>query len=294
MDQRNYATDYIVLAILFLLDVLLQLFVEPWHRLFSLDDISIQYPHADPEHVPPLMLLIYAIIIPLGTIAAWGAIFRPGRHKVHVTFLGLVLSIFMTAFITDVIKNAVGRPRPDLLSRCKPREDTPRDQLVGIDVCTETAHHLLHDGWRSFPSGHSSSAFSGLGYLALVIASQTHALKPSTPLPLALLPLVPLIGAALIAISRTEDYRHDVFDVTTGSLLGCVVALASYRRYYPSLWARGRSDMPHPPPGFEPQSSRKRPPKDEEFALASEDEDAGEDYTRLSHGEGSQSREMRG
>lgn len=227
------------------------------------------------------MLLIYAAGVPLLTLALWAIIFRPGSHKTHVTFLGLLLSVFMTGFVTDVIKNAVGRPRPDLLSRCKPRAGTPKDVLVGIDVCEETAHHLLHDGWRSFPSGHSSFAFSGLGYLALVIAAQTHALKPRTPLPMALLPLVPLIGAALIAISRTEDYRHDVFDVTTGSVLGCVIALASYRRYYPSLWARRSPEKPYPPPGYESVNGRKRPVKDEEFALGSEEDSDSEDYARL-------------
>lgn len=271
----------------------MQLFVVPWHRLFSINDLAIQYPHADPEHVPPIMLLVYAAAIPLGTIALWAAVLRPGSHKVHVTFLGLLLSVFMTSFVTDIIKNAVGRPRPDLLSRCKPRDDVPKDQLVGIDVCTETSHHLLHDGWRSFPSGHSSTAFSGLGYLALLLASQVRALKPSTPLPLSLLPLAPLTGAALIAISRTEDYRHDVFDVTTGSFLGAIIALGSYRRYYPSLWARNRSDMPHTSPGFEPPNGRKRPPKDEEFALGSEDDSDGQEYSRLSNIEGSQSRERR-
>lgn len=50
-----------------------------------------------------------------------------------------------------------------------------------------------------------------------------------------LLSLAPLVGAALIAISRCEDYRHDVYDVTIGSLLGMFVAYFSYRRYYPAL-----------------------------------------------------------
>jgi diacylglycerol diphosphate phosphatase/phosphatidate phosphatase len=39
----------------------------------------------------------------------------------------------------------------------------------------------------------------------------------------------------MIAISRCEDYRHDVWDVTFGSLLGVAIAHFSYRRYYPSL-----------------------------------------------------------
>lgn len=107
---------------------------------------------------------------------------------------------------------------------------------------------MLHDGWRSFPSGHSSSAFSGLGYLSLFVAGQLHVLRPRTDLASALLAIAPLVGAALIAISRLEDYRHDVWDVTAGSVLGFLVALFSYRRYYPSLKAR-RCDVPYPTPG---------------------------------------------
>lgn len=87
-----------------------------------------------------------------------------------MTVLGLAISVVLTTFLTDVVKNAVGRPRPDLIARCKPEEGTPEHKLVNVEVCTETDHHILHDGWRSFPSGHSSLAFSGLGFLALYVS----------------------------------------------------------------------------------------------------------------------------
>ncbi len=57
--------------------------------------------------------------------------------------------------------------------------------------------------------------------------------------------LVPLLGALMIAISRCEDYRHDVYDVTTGSLLGILMALFSYRKYYPGLTTIN-CDRPYP------------------------------------------------
>ena len=72
-------------------------------------------------------------------------------------------------------QNGVGRARPDLIARCKPKEDTPADKLVTYLVCTETDHHTLHDGFRSFPSGHSSFSFAGLGYLSLSV--QEHLFK---------------------------------------------------------------------------------------------------------------------
>ena len=62
-----------------------------------------------------------------------------------------------------------------------------------------------------------------------------HVFRPRTDLARVLLALAPLVGAALIAISRCEDYRHDVYDVTVGSILGVSLAYFSYRRYYPSL-----------------------------------------------------------
>lgn len=154
----------------------------------------------------------------------------------------------MTLFLTDLFKDAIGRPRPDLIARCKPDPSAVRDEMVTIEICTETNHHILHDGWRSYPSGHSSFAFAGLGWLALYLASQFHVLRPRASLAVVLLCLAPLVAAAMIAISRLEDYRHDVGDVVTGSALGFTIAYFNWRRYFPSLLARG-CDEPHSPPG---------------------------------------------
>lgn len=111
--------------------------------------------------------------------------------------------------------------------------------MVSVEVCTETKHHTLHDGWRSYPSGHSSFAFAGLGWIALLLASQLHVLRPRASLMVVLTCLAPLLAAALIAISRLEDYRHDVFDVVSGSILGLMLTYFNWRRSYPSLLATG-------------------------------------------------------
>ena len=77
------------------------------------------------------------------------------------------------------------------------------------------------------------------------LAGQMHVFRPRTDLARVLIALAPLVGAALIAISRLEDYRHDVYDVTAGSILGIVIAYFSYRRYFPSL-KTSRCDEPYP------------------------------------------------
>lgn len=81
----------------------------------------------------------------------------------------------------------------------------------------------------------------------MFFASQLRVIRPRASLAVVLLCLAPLLGAALIAISRLEDYRHDVFDVVCGSLLGFLVALFNWRRYYPSLLSKA-CDEPFMPP----------------------------------------------
>ncbi|KAL8715816.1 MAG: hypothetical protein Q9220_000483 [cf. Caloplaca sp. 1 TL-2023] len=252
--RRSYAADYIGFALLFIAFIVVESTAEPFHRMFYLDDVNLQYPHALVERVSVRYNILYSGLLPFIIILLATFVIYPSRsgstslfHKPHVTTLGLMTSIFLTAFLADVIKNAVGRPRPDLISRCNPAKGTPKHELVTWKVCTETDHHTLHDGFRSFPSGHSAFAFSGLGYLSLFLAGQLHIFRPHTDLFRVLLVVAPLVGATMIAISRLEDYRHDVYDVTIGSILGMLIAYFTYRRYYPRLNAQ-RPHVPYSSP----------------------------------------------
>lgn len=216
------------------------------------------------------MNFVYALFVPLGVLIAYNVLTRAPGTKHEATYLPLLISITLTSFITDIIKNAVGRPRPDLLARCRPAADTQPNVLVTIDVCTAPDGHTLQDGWRSFPSGHSSFSFAGLGFLSLFLAGQLHIFRYSTggrDLTRALVCLCPLIGAALVAISRCEDYRHDVYDVCIGSALGMTIAYWSYRRHWPHL-SSPVCDEPHPRPGTETPSGWQRL-RDEEAVGAS-------------------------
>ncbi|KAJ5081818.1 hypothetical protein NUU61_010082 [Penicillium alfredii] len=241
--QRSYAADYVTLGFLTAAWLLVQL-IDPFHRMISLDNRAIQYPYATHERVPMPWAIIYAGIIPFAILLAWSAMFRPGVQQTQATVLGLGVSLILTSLLTDLIKNAVGRPRPDLLARCQPARGTADAALVPWTICTQPNHGLLHEGFRSFPSGHSSFSFSGLGYLSLFFCGQMHIFRPRADLGRCLLALTPLFCALMIAISRLDDYRHDVWDVTSGSILGLAVCWFSYRRYYPAL-ASVRCDIPY-------------------------------------------------
>ena len=216
-------------------------------------------------------MFVYALFVPLGVLIAFNMVTRSPATKHEVTYLPFAIAIMLTLFLTDVVKNAVGRPRPDLLDRCQPSPDTKENALVTIDVCTAPQSHRLHDGWRSFPSGHSSFSFSGLGFLSLYLAGQLHLFDHPVggrDLGRALVCLAPLVGATMIAISRCEDYRHDVEDVCVGSVLGMTVAYWSYRRHWPRL-SSPRCSEPYPRPGADAQAAWQR---------VRDEEAAGDDY----------------
>lgn len=99
------------------------------------------------------------------------------------------------------------------------------------------------DGFRSFPSGHSSLSFAGLGFLGFYLAGKLHLFDHRGYAAKAWISLVPFAGAALVAISRTMDYRHHWQDVLVGSILGTVVSYFTYRQYYPRL----TSEVSHRP-----------------------------------------------
>ena len=172
---------------------------------------------------------------------------RDRLWELNCGILGLLLSEGAAFVITSALKNAAGKPRPDLIDRCQPipgSQDPPVYGLSNSSICTQTDHAILKDGFRSFPSGHSSSAFSGLFYLSLYLAGKLHLMDSRGEVWKTFLVLLPTVAAALIAISRIMDARHHPFDVISGSLLGILAAYGSYRQYFPSLsepWKKGRA-----------------------------------------------------
>lgn len=99
----------------------------------------------------------------------------------------------------------------------------------------------------SFPSGHSSTAFAGLTYLSLWMAGKLHIFHTRRGhAAFEWIIFFPMVGATLIAVSRTMDYRHHATDVIAGSLLGFFIALKIYHTYYPHL-THSASHKPWPP-----------------------------------------------
>lgn len=235
---RWRGSDLIALVLLFVLYPVVYR-IEPFQRQFYVDDLTISHPFAEHERVTAGELFFYALVVPVAGIGVVSAIITKPQHKVYVTYvslLGLLLSVFSASIITDLLKNAFGRHRPDFLARCVPKPDTPKGVLVlAKDVCTTENIDRLLDGFRTTPSGHSSISFAGLLFTSLWLAGQLAVTRPYLGFWRWAIVAVPTIGALLIALSRTEDYRHHFIDITVGLLLGILIAVWLYLRLFPAI-----------------------------------------------------------
>ncbi|CAK7275003.1 hypothetical protein SEPCBS119000_006461 [Sporothrix epigloea] len=181
--------------------------ITPNKRAFQLENPDISFPHIADETVSPRNLVIATVVVPVAAIIVVSLVFVPGlstpsgikrslvwRRKLwelYASLLSFALGMATQWFIINGLKNICGKPRPDLLARCQPdtqnvayyvvggiANSTSNGQLVDPAICTNTDTSVLNDGFRSYPSGHSSSAAAGLGYLALFLAFKLGVVFP--------------------------------------------------------------------------------------------------------------------
>ena len=199
-------------------------FIEPNHRPFSLVDPDISFPYVEHQKVSTSVLFVVSLVAPAIIIALVSLVFVPNpiarepksqawKRKLwewNVGWMGLALSCAVTTLFTNALKLLIGRPRPDLLSRCDPnlseisshvlggiRDQISEGTLVSWTICLQTNHGILKDAFQSFPSGHASCkwrtpdedvsdgctvTFAGLFYFALYLCSK-FAIKLPAPFP---------------------------------------------------------------------------------------------------------------
>uniref|UniRef100_A0A453FBA7 Phosphatidic acid phosphatase type 2/haloperoxidase domain-containing protein n=1 Tax=Aegilops tauschii subsp. strangulata TaxID=200361 RepID=A0A453FBA7_AEGTS len=76
-------------------------------------------------------------------------------------------------------------------------------------------------------------SFAGLGFLSWYLAGKIKVFDRRGHVAKLCIIFLPLLGAALVAVSRVDDYRHHWQDVCTGGVLGLVVASLCYLQFFP-------------------------------------------------------------
>ncbi|CAO2170916.1 unnamed protein product [Urochloa humidicola] len=228
---RSHLWDWIALLLLVAIDVLLNL-VEPFHRFVGEGMMTdLRYPlHSNT--VPVWTVPVIAVI---GPMVIFLIIFlrRRNVYDLHHAILGILFAVLITGVLTDAIKDAVGRPRPNFFWRCFPDGKAVYDSITTGVICHGDPS-VIKEGHKSFPSGHTSWSFAGLGFLSWYLAGKITVFDRRGHVAKLCIVLLPLLVAAMIAISRVDDYWHHWQDVCTGGVLGLVVASVCYLQFFPA------------------------------------------------------------
>lgn len=223
--------DWLILVLLVVIDVILNV-IDPFHRFVGKDMMTdLRYP-LKKNTIPFWAVPLFAILIPF---AIFGGFYfkRRNVYDLHHAILGLLFSLLITGVLTDAIKDAVGRPRPDFFWRCFPDGIDVYNNITTNVMC-HGEKKVIREGHKSFPSGHSSWSFAGLGFLAWYLAGKIRAFDRRGHVAKLCLIFLPLLAASLVAISRVDDYWHHWQDVFAGGFLGLVVASICYLQFFPA------------------------------------------------------------
>ncbi|XP_048228534.1 lipid phosphate phosphatase 1 isoform X2 [Ricinus communis] len=227
---KNHMHDWLILLLLGAIEIVLYI-IHPFYRYVGKDMMQdLKYPFQD-NTVPTWSVPLYAVLLPIA-IFLFFYMRRRDVYDLHHSILGLLFSVLITAVITDTIKNAVGRPRPNFFWRCFPDGKEFYDQLG--DVICHGKDSDIKEGHKSFPSGHTSWSFAGLGFLTLYLSGKIKAFDRRGHVAKLCLLILPLLAAALVGISRVDDYWHHWQDVFAGAFLGLVVSAFCYMQFFPA------------------------------------------------------------
>lgn len=227
---RIHLHDWLILLLLVVIEVILNI-IEPFHRFVGEDMMTdLKYPLKG-NTIPFWAVPIFGILLPFAIIITYYFI-RKDVYDLHAAILGLLFSVLLTGVLTDAIKDAVGRPRPDFFWRCFPDGKGVFDHVTGDVMCTGLKS-VIKEGHKSFPSGHTSWSFAGLGFLSLYLSGKFRAFDRKGHVAKLCITFLPLLVAALVGVSRVDDYWHHWQDVFAGGLLGFTVACFCYLQFFP-------------------------------------------------------------
>ncbi|TQE10515.1 hypothetical protein C1H46_003853 [Malus baccata] len=237
---RTHMHDWVILMLLGLIEVILYV-IHPFYRFVGKDMMTdLKYPLKSCT-VPFWAVPMYAVALP---IAIFVVVYfrRRDVYDLHHAILGLLFSVLITGVLTDAIKDAVGRPRPDFFWRCFPDgKDVRHSRFIVIEIVYDKwgnvvchgVKSVIKEGHKSFPSGHTSWSFAGLGFFSLYLSGKIQVFDRKGHVAKLCIVILPLLVASLVGVSLVDDYWHHWQDVFAGGLIGLTVTTFCYLKFFP-------------------------------------------------------------
>jgi len=224
-----------------------------FERQFDITDVTISHPKKT-DTLPWSKLLHYTLHICCAIIIVVQVVKRKWFFELHQAILGLFLTYLITNLFTDFIKNYAGRYRPDFLSVCDVDFQKVEEQyayyqnltsginyekfgprnLFNTTICRGDPEKIKSEQ-QSFPSGHTSFAFTTMTYLTLYLAGQLRIFFGTGRVWKYFICAIPNFFAWYVPLSRLMDYRHHWQDVVAGGIIGLLYGVGVYYFFYPSL-----------------------------------------------------------
>jgi diacylglycerol diphosphate phosphatase/phosphatidate phosphatase len=163
------------------------------------------------------------------------------------SILGVLYALIGAAVFQVFLKWLIGGLRPHFLAVCQPDMARVRAAFAGSgtgftsiyfrpNICTGNIKQI-RDSLESFPSGHTTAAFAGLGFLSIYLNAKLKVFSNYHPALWKLIAVyAPILGATLIGGALTIDEYHNWYDVVAGGIIGLIFAFSAYRMMYASIW----------------------------------------------------------
>ncbi|KAH0786263.1 PAP2 superfamily protein [Histomonas meleagridis] len=191
------------------------------------DDLS-NYPRAKKDQVN-FELMVTIIII--GSFVFYWAIYFISLKAPKIMrkfnpmtafYIGLAIFAFNNT-TTNLFKSYVGRARPDMYAYCGYNSTTTCD---------------IDEEFKSFPSGHSSGAMSGLLYPCLFLQKLVKTRYMLWTIVCFIFPAL----AIYVGCTRIRDFRHHFDDVLAGLCLGAFCTVIVWWRVRKTIFPKDKGD----------------------------------------------------
>ncbi|CAG5104524.1 Oidioi.mRNA.OKI2018_I69.chr1.g1302.t1.cds [Oikopleura dioica] len=222
------------------------------------DWYKYSYPKSSEESVSDELLILITAVLPLiiygFCLSFLNSSSKGFSLKMQFKFIfNQIIVYFLTGIVTNLLKQSIQRLRPDFIATCFELDEVQLRKVVAegfnssFPGATPSCSASESDLWKSmlsFPSGHSSLAFANFVYLALRVVKipEKRQLKSGSIVEAFLLtfPLLIVLPAIHISLSRVIENRHHPEDILAGAIVGSLIAITVSQTE--DLFAKKNSD----------------------------------------------------